>query len=494
MRRPHPATVLPATALATSLGLAAWIGAVRLGGDPVFQVGVAFTLVATFGLIWAFGARYADVGWMVVIATLLAVKAWVRPEVLAALPGDGSLLSGLLELTSMLAFAGFLLSFFRVAGAPGRLELAFAVTSAIYAAVLAVVPPELRDSLGLVQAVPRYLGAVLLAYAAVSGLGTLRILMPRRQRHVAVAAVAALAAGACYVVSARWITEMARPLATPLLDHAFTVTLGVLLVADLVVFHRDYVKARQGRTSKTDAELADAMRRELGRGARALLLGRAAPGDYEDFRYLWHHRGEGGTVWHDVWTLHGEQRILFGDVSAGGPLAPVAALAVLCLLSEAKTRAMTLPETAALLNQRLLGLFARQVQVSFAAVSLGADGSVEIFNAGEPGFFLASRDGVRELALNATPLGAVPDLEVAHEPVPLGDGDVLFCAGRSLLPDVQGVRRILGFFDEVLDFVPTAESVRDEVLRLAAAPARDDQILLVIERRAAAPAALKTPG
>lgn len=492
MQRPSPATLLPVTAIGVSIALALWAGLPRLGGDPAFQIGVAFTLVATFGLIWCFGARYADVGWMVVVATLLALKAWARPETLSS--GDASYMFGVLELAMMLGFVGFLLSFFCVPLGPGRLELAFTVTLAIYWAVLYPLPRDIQIELGLMQAVPRYIGAVLLGYAGMHGVTTMKQLLPKRRKLVGAGALAAFVAAACYIVSARWISGMAHPLATPILDHAFAVALGVLLVADLVTFHREYVKAKSGRVTRNDSELVDETRRELGRGARALLLGRAHSGDYEDFHFEWHHRCESGVVWHDVWNVHGEMRLLFGDVSASGAMAPVAAMTVLCLLSEAKTRAMSIVEAAQFINKRLLVLFGRQVQVSFAAVSLGNDGSVEIFNAGEPGFFHVSRDGGRQRALSATPLGAVSDIEIAHEAVPLDDGDVLFLAGRSLLPDGAGPRRILAFFDDKLDFQPTVKTVREEVLRLAGAPALQDQILLLIERRIAVPTLLKQPG
>lgn len=478
MNRPSAAIVLPSLGLVSSLVVVLEIGAARLGVDPTFQLGLSLSLILTFGLIWTLGARYPDVGWLVVIAALLAVKSALRPE---ALPlGEGSALVGALALATMLGFAAFLLSFFRVPIKSGRLELAFGFAVVAYGVLLWFAPQEFVRDFDLEQAVPRYVGAVLLGYAAVHGLLTLRPLPPKRRRYVAAVTVATIGATACYLVSARWIAD-GRALTTPLLDHAFAMTLGVFLLADLIVFHRSYVKDKASRIAKRDGDVTLETRRELARGLRTLVNSPTRIGQYGDFRFEWHVVGD-ETTWHDVWRMQGEMRLLFGDIDAPSGLAPLVALTLRSLLVEAKSRVLSLEGAARYLNGRLLDLFGRRAKVTFYAVSLGEDGSVEVFNAGGLGFFLASRDGGKHLALNSTPLGIAADLELSHEPLPLEDHDVLFAAGNVLMQDATGIRRILNFFDDAMDFALSLEHVQAQVLKLLPGGAVDGQMLLVIER------------
>ena len=88
--------------------------------------------------------------------------------------------------------------------------------------------------------------------------------------------VACFAGALCYFVAGR-TTPMGQQLRTPLLDAAFAGVLALFLFADLVIFHRNYLRDLMDRnTQGGEAQAQAETRLELGRSVRELLLPKGA--------------------------------------------------------------------------------------------------------------------------------------------------------------------------------------------------------------------------
>ncbi len=476
--------------LAAGVGLGCLSLAIAEGSTAAvpFQYGLAVALMLGFGFVWLFGIRYPDVGWMVVLTTSLATISWL------ALFADGE--RGWLPTSNdarfalMSAYGAYLLTFFRAPLPRGALEAAYAFALIGYYLATRLVPPHLKHEFGLVASLPHYLGATLLAYGALQGFMSMPLMPPKRQRYTLLVGIVSLVAAGSYLVAGR--QGVASPWA---LDQACAAVFATFLVADLVIFHRNYYR---DKVMRRDAEQArDAARHELGRSVQQVFLTKDRSGDFASFKYDYHFdpatAGDRGSMhtspssdWFDTWDLGGEKRFICGEVAGAEPQSALGIAAIVSCLHECKLRGLSLTETAVYLNARLVDLFDHAVTSSFMAVSVAADGTVEILNAGGAGFFVASRDGVHLYPLSSTPLGIDEDIEVATSPLGLDDGDLVFVLTGGLAGGATHVRRILDEFDARLDVTVELETIRGEVLKQARLLAKDDdKTMLTIQKRGA---------
>ena len=153
-------------------------------------------------------------------------------------------------------------------------------------------------------------------------------------------------------------------------------------------------------------------------------------------------------------------------------------------LREAENRKMAVAETLRFLNRRLLDLFERQLTTTAMAVSLAADGSVELFNAGGAGFFTMTREGPLHLSLSSSPLGVSPDLEIGHAAVPLDHLDSLLAGTDGVIDGPTGVDAVLDYFDEQTEVERSLEVLGAQVWQLKAGVREpDDRTLFIVQRR-----------
>ena len=179
--------------------------------------------------------------------------------------------------------------------------------------------------------------------------------------------------------------------ATWALDLACVAAFSTFLVADLVIFHRNYYRDKVMRREADQAR--DAARHELGRSIQQVFLTKDRGGEFASFHYHCHFEaatdGERGSAesfpssdWFDTWELRDEKRFICGDVTGAQPQASLAIAAIVSCLHECKLRNLSLVETAVYLNARLVDLFDHAVTSTFMALSIGTDGTVEVVSEG----------------------------------------------------------------------------------------------------------------
>ncbi len=431
------------------LALAVGVLALRLASGSIsleaLALGLAAALAAVFGVMWAAGVRYPDVGWMTILLAIVAAAA-----------GAPAPYAEVARLSGAFALAAFLASFHRVAFAPGWLEKAFLALSLVFGGASLLLPSPAREIVLLQGALPDLLAAVALGYAAVHGVLRLGPLPARRRRHVAAAAACAGVFAALHLLHAKlgWHT---------VLDEAVAAAFALLVLADLVIFHRAHYEEKRRRVASTREERVNASH-DLGVAVQELLLSKERDGRFGMFVYqlLFEPKASGGA-WIYFWERAGERRFFVGEVNGRGAQAALGVAAVISTLHECKAHGDALDVALAAVDERLATLFERQVTTSFMVVSVGLDGTVELLNCGGPGFFVLSRDGCRHYSLGSAFLGAGLGVEPASCPVLLDDGDLLFL-GDAGLTGGAAVARVLDFFEEELDVVRNAAFVQTAIL------------------------------
>lgn len=474
----------PIVCLIASVGMLVHAALIGAGLNPAFRLGVAESLMLTFGLVWLFGIRYPDVAWMVVISSILSFGTLLEPS---SPPEKWEIVAvGTSHLALILAFGAFLFAFFRLKAAAHRMEGIFVAGTLAFGLAGAAMPLDQFLSLRLGGEAQAYLASALLGFSAVHGVLSLKPLPPKRQKYAALMIVACFVGAICYLVAGR-MTPLGQQLRTPLLDAAFAGVLALFLFSDLVIFHRNYLRDLMDRNaSGGEAQSQAETRLELGRSVRELLLPKELSGTFHEFHYRFDFRPSDalGGDWMYVYDLGGERRILFGDVAGKGAQAALGVAAIVSFLREAENRRMPVGDTLRFLNRRLLDLFERQLTTTAMAVSLAEDGSVELFNAGGAGFFTMTREGALHLPLASGPLGVSTELEIGHAPIPLDHLDLLMAGTDGVIDGQTGVNAVLDYFDEQLDVDRSLEVLEAQVLKLQAGVREpDDRTLLVVQRR-----------
>src|SRR5690606_33072208 len=135
----------------------------------------------------------------------------------------------------------------------------------------AALSPDAFVAAGFGGMFQHFAAAVVLGYAALHGAFTLGPLPSKRQRYVAAMAATCLAAAICYVLKARFGDERLTLPAT-VMDHALAGVFALFLLADLVVFHRNYFKEKASRIELARESGQHDARVELGRTVQRMLL------------------------------------------------------------------------------------------------------------------------------------------------------------------------------------------------------------------------------
>lgn len=483
--------LLPALGVLSTFTAVIWALTVGCLSTPLFWVGGALALAGVFGLVWAFGIRYPDVGWMLVLTGLLTLSSLSLGDLGV---GWHPLVSSTIDIGLRLAQAAFVLTFFRLQIRSAKLEVGFIAAVTCFAALVIFLADSPRVEFSLLARVPCLVGAVVLGYAAVHGVTELAPLPPKRRLYGAAVVVATVCTAAFDLIRIRL-----APGPSPVANFAFVAALASVLLADLVVFHREYLKTKSQRIVRSHSELQIEAVNELVSSVRSLLPKEDLSASFGEFAVAIVQRlvssdephGDAyseveprGFDWTFTWRSADEQRVILGEVSGSGGDLALGGAAVTSFLKLAHNRGLSLSEALRFVNNRLLAIFDKRITSTAMVLSLGRDGSVELANCGSHGFFILSRDGAKHLGLNSTPLGISPDLEIAISPVPLDDEGLVVAATDGVVTGASGVRRVLAFFDTEIDLELTPETVRDQFLSLASRPpGADDQTLLIVYRQ-----------
>ena len=466
LRHNRSSPILPACSLAVAAAFSVALGAgdVEVGVQGGILVGVSTALLCVFGLVWSLGIRYADVGWMVVLLAMAVIEALCGLHESAPYVA----LAPTMRFALILSLGGFLVTFYRRRFRRGRLEVVFILLTAAFAGARAWLPTEYRNAARMDVDLASYLGAVVLSYAAFYGFLSLKPLPPMRRRYVQMVAVTAAFSAALYLLDGKFGrlhgASSGRSLAAMRLDHAVIVAFALFVAVDLVIFHRHHYRDKARRVSGRES-VPTATDAAVARAQAAEAMPREQRGRFGGFAYEFHFefgRTPAGD-WIFAWDKGAERRFLTGEVRGLDTDLGPAVAQVMVALHESRAQGLALPKAATLLHERLVDLFAGEVTTSLMAISTALDGTIELYNCGGPGFFVVSRDGCRHYPLGSSRLGADGGFEPAICPIPLDDGDLLFCGNDGLFGD-DSIEGVLAHFEEDMDFRLDAGYVHGAVL------------------------------
>jgi hypothetical protein len=321
-----------------------------------------------------------------------------------------------------------------------------------------------------------WIGAGILIAGMVHGASSFASMPPKRQRF-AVALLGLTGLVAALYLGRAGFAEGRDARVLPMLGAYYALGLGMLVIADLAIFHRHYFLDRPGQAAGTPLGKGEAARQAVlaaldGLVAPELAPGAPAPsGRFADFAFRVRVVGAAGAAgdWFRL-APHGpgETRLYFGRVAHGdgtaasAPLALAAArAAAIACLAEAQRLGLGLEATARQTNERFLALFARRLTTTLTGLSLGDDGTVEVLNCGGVGLVAVSRDGPHHQPLSSTPIGASSDFTPCTVPLSVEDDAVLLFASPGLAADAAALSRALARV-EASDSAAASEAQRLE--------------------------------
>jgi hypothetical protein len=243
-------------------------------------------------------------------------------------------------------------------------------------------------------------------------------------------------------------------------------------------------RARRLEEEKTKVQLAE--RLNLGRAVQEILLPSQDEQTFGRFRFAMSYipAQEMSGDWLYLWGQgHRERRILLGDVVGKGPSAAIPVAILIGVLGECERLNMSMHETLLRLNQRIIELFQQQITCSCTAVVLKEGGSIELFNAGSPGWFLKNGPHSRHIPLRSTALGMSMEASFAHQALELSEAAMLFTFTDGYMEGARAFKRLIQRVDQLSE-LPTFRDLAtllDEVgqgFRL-----EDDRSLLLLHVR-----------
>lgn len=458
------------------------IGGALLSGkfySADFQLGASVSMTSVFGLVWIFGVRYPDVSWMLVTTVMLSLTNFFFP---AAAQTKADLMTyGTANFALMLSYGVFALAFFRFGLKNAAVTGVFAFNVATFFLTTLLLPENLLIRFRFDGAFQSYVGSGLLAAAALYGFASIINLPPKRQRYVGIVASSCIAASAVLFIMGK-TGHAGGSNVSFFFNYILSSTFGMLLLADLVIFHRTNVSeatSREAAPGATDDS-------SLGRTIQTLLLPES--GIYEGREFLaevvFSPSDRFGGDWHYVMETSYDRKIIFGEISGSGASGALGVAAVVSLLHEARQRELNPQAICKFVNYRLIQLFERKLSTTLTVLSLATDGTVEVSNSGGPGFIELSRKGARQHPLHSTPLGISYEPEIALAGFSLSEGGMLISATSGHFNHPAEVKKLMAHLDENIESHPDFRSVREAALATGDASAEGtDQTLILVQKR-----------
>jgi len=447
-----------------------------------FQLGISLSMTAIFGLVWIFGVRYPDVTWMLVTSVLLTLNNFLIPE---HAPTKSSMaLFGTVNFALILSYGVFALSFFRFQLKPSAVGGVLLLNTAVYFGAAALLPFDMLLSFGFDGSISAYSGAGLLCAASIYGFTSLINLPPKRQRYVAIVAFASLAAAIALFSMGKSGNGGASSYSF-FFNYVLASSFGMLLLADLIIFHRKNLSDLTTRLPDRGNEAHD-NQGSLGRTIQSLLLPKSTLHDSHDFlsEIIFSPSDSFGGDWYFIIESSYDRKIISGEVVGSGVHGALGVAAIISLLHEANQRNLDTLAIAKFINYRLIQLFERKLSTTLSIISLAIDGTVEVCNCGGSGVIVLSRHGARHFNLNSTPLGISFDPEIAFSGLSLSDNDVILAASDGHFTQHTDIKKLIDHLEAQLDDFPDLKTVREAALNSGArTDAPDDQTLIIIQKK-----------
>ena len=447
-----------------------------------FQLGVSLSMTAIFGLVWIFGVRYPDVTWMLVISVLLTMNNFLFPD---HAPNKGSIaIFGTVNFALILSYGVFALSFFRFQMKPSAVGGVFLLNTAMFFGASVLLPLDALLSFGFDSSLSVYAGAGLLFAASLYGFASLINLPPKRQRYVGIVAVTSLAAAVALFGMGKTGNGGASSYSF-FFNYVLASSFGMLLLADLIIFHRKNMSDLTARTPGNDEQALETQG-SIGRTIQSLLLPKITQHDSHEFlsEIIFSPSDSFGGDWYFVIESSYDRKIITGDVVGSGVHGALGVAAIISLLHEARQRELDTQAIAKFINYRLIQLFERKLSTTLTIISLAIDGTVEICNCGGSGVLLLSRRGARHFNLNSTPLGISFEPEISISGLSLQDNDIILAASDGHFTHNSDIKKLIDYLENQVDDLKDLEKVREAALNSGArADAVDDQTLIIIQKR-----------
>lgn len=224
---------------------------------PVLRVGFAMAMLIAFGTAWMLGIRYPDVGWMIVVTSLLSIEAMSGYRPYGKSEHWHDIATATSRFSLALAFAAFLWTFLRVRMPKHfSVERLFFVLSILYLALNIALPAEIVVLINPRGGLRLYMGVAAYAWAGVYGMRAFNSLPPPRKWRVLIVSILAFAASAAYVVQILNVVQSSL-LIDPFLNFAFAAVFSVILASDLVLYHREFFREKARGLKAAEAAARD---------------------------------------------------------------------------------------------------------------------------------------------------------------------------------------------------------------------------------------------
>jgi hypothetical protein len=187
-------------------------------------------------------------------------------------------------------------------------------------------------------------------------------------------------------------------------------------------------------------------RLELAQTVQQMLLPKKLTEICDTYAYRFHYEtaekmsGDWINIRFDEET--GVKHLLFGDVVGKGPQAALAVAAVSSILSDARSRSLTIPESLNSLNRHLKLLFEGHINTTVAAASIHPDGTLELYNCGTIGWFVVTGPKVEFLPLRSAPLGFHDEARIGYKKTVLADDMTIFTFSDGCLEGPRAVKTL----------------------------------------------------
>jgi hypothetical protein len=447
-----------------------------------FQLGASLSMTAVFGLVWIFGVRYPDVTWMLMTSVLLTVNNFLFPN---HPPTKTSIaFFGTANFALTLSYGVFALSFFRFQMKPSAVGGVFLLNTGLFFCAAALLPLEALLSFGFDGSISVYAGACLLCAASIYGFTSLINLPPKRQRYVGIVAIASIAAAVALFGMGKTGNGGASSYSF-FFNYVVASSFGMLLLADLIIFHRKNLNDITARLPSHDEENLE-NNASIGRTIQSLLLPKITQHDSDEFfsEIIFSPSDSFGGDWYFVIESSYDRKIITGDVAGSGVHGALGVAAIISLLHEARQRELDTQAIAKFINYRLIQLFDRKLSTTLTIISLAIDGTVEVCNCGGSGVLLLSRHGARHFNLNSTPLGLSYEPEIAISGLSLADNDIIIAASDGHFSHMADIKKLIDYLENQMDDLRDLRMVREAALNSGTrADAVDDQTLIIIQKR-----------
>lgn len=415
------------------------------------------TFCTMFAFFFITMSRTRDIYAFVLYAFLGALELFFRSEYASTmLPWDvkWNFLGMLSRNFSTFAFVSFIYCYFRLNDARFNRILALGVGGQIVLAILCftVIPYKAADT--MTDLIIVLLKPASLAFAAFISIRSFHRLRASQDSKIRMQSALLLSVVFLFwfVVSLFESTDAVLDMLgynagglvrkTWLVDLAFFFVLAALTAIE--------IGASFANKRAIEAELrALEERLELGRMVQNLLLPESLIGEFNGAKYQFFYEPaqKMSGDWLNIWkTETGECRLFVGDVVGKGPQAALAVAAIASSLSECRDAQLSMSDTIARINHRLIELFHGTVGTTLTAISLDAHMKAELYTCGALGWIVFADNVWDYVPLRGSSLGVDAKITVSTKIIQLKPNNTLIAFTDGCL---EGSRALKVLFKQL---------------------------------------------